>query len=251
MYQAFMFVLMLVIALPAAAASDTNVPLTRNEVAALKKVLQASISALGQPPAGYSKEEEHFELPTEAYQSGSAGKFSPTQASYSCRFGSEKAARKSQEELSKEYQKKMADAMAKGDYQAMGQLSQEMQLAAGQAQQEQIATSKEPIQVSIRLNNGAYQAIDPDGVLMEKPGVIALLIDKNDENRNRVEVYFDPVSLKKTDTLSRVELRQPKDGVAKKTAVLNVTIELTGPAADVADWAKRINTSAVLGQMDK
>jgi hypothetical protein len=250
MYHVLAFFVMVFAALSSPAA-DNNVPLTRNEVAALKKTLQAVSSAMGKPPAGYTQEEENFNLPTEAYKGGEAGRFSLINASLNYRFGTEKAARKSEDAMSKDYEKKIADAMAKGDYQEMGRLSQEMQQSAGKAQQERVEKKKDPINLHIRLNGGGSQAIDPDGVLMERPGVIALLVDKNDEKRNRVEVYFDPVALKETATLSRVDLRSPREGVAKKTAVLNITIELTGPAADVADWAKRVNTSAVLGQIDK
>lgn len=250
MYQV-LALFVLIFATLSSAAADNNVPLTRNEVAALKRTLQAVSAAIGEPPAGYTRENESFNLPTEAYKSREAGKFTLINASLDCRFGSEKAARKSQEALSKEYEMKMSEAMAKGDYQELAKISQELQQAAGKAQQDRLESRKEPIDVHIRVNDGSSQAIDPDGVLLERPGVIALLLDKNDENRNRVGIYFDPVALKETATLSRIDLRSPQEGVANKTAVLNITIEFTGPAAEVAAWAKRVNTSAVLGQIDK
>ncbi len=71
------------------------------------------------------------------------------------------------------------------------------------------------------------------------------------EDRVRIAVYCDPVHLKDTKTLSRVDLSDKQDkGVARKNAVLNVVIELTGPASVVEGWAKGIATDKVLAQVD-
>ena len=94
------------------------------------------------------------------------------------------------------------------------------------------------------------QTIDPDNVVFERPGVIALKLKGYDEGKATVEVYFDPVSLKDTKTLSVVDLKMPKNGVDKKTAVLNATIHISGPASEVEAWAKRIDTKGVLAQID-
>ena len=58
------------------------------------------------------------------------------------------------------------------------------------------------------------------------------------------------MSLKDTKTLSVVDLKMPKDGVDRKTAVLNATIHISGPASEVEGWAKRIDTKGVLAQID-
>jgi hypothetical protein len=247
-----LIVLLFVTFMSVSSAVAENVPLTRDEVSVLKKKLQAVSAAMGQPPAGYAKEDEDFSLPTDTRKGREAGKYEWPHASVNYRFGSsaQKTAKKSQDDISKEYEKKMSEAMAKGDYQALSKLSQEMQQKAGQAHLAEVEGKKDPIGVQIQLNTGTSQAIDPDGVILEKPGVIALALDTQDEKQNRVGLYFDPVSLKETKSLSRIDLKYPEGGVSKKTAVLNVIIELHGPADAVTEWAKRINTSAVLGQID-
>ena len=100
------------------------------------------------------------------------------------------------------------------------------------------------------LNTYQTQTLDSDMIVLEKPGVIGLIVDYKDENKNRLIVCFDPVTLKETKTLSRMELKQPDDGVSEKTAVLNATIEIVGPASEIKAWAKKINVGAVLAQIE-
>jgi hypothetical protein len=235
----------------AASAAEPNM-LTRDEVGALKKKLIAVVNAMGQPPAGYAKEDEHFNLPTETSMIKESGKFQWVTPSVSTRFsgGGAKNARKSQEQFQKEYEKKIAEAIAKGNYEAMGQLVEEMQKKAGAAQLAEVEGKRDPIELNVRLNTHQVQTLDSDMVVLEKPGVIVIILDNRDEKKNRLLVLVDPVALKETKTLSRVEIKQPKEGVSKKNAVLNATIELVGPAAVTKAWVKQINTSAVLGQID-
>ena len=232
-------------------AAEQNM-LTRDEVTGLKKKLVAVSNAMGQPPAGYAKEDEQFNLPTEVYKKEGSGKYQWVTPSMTSRFsgGGEKKAKKSQEQLQQDYEKKMAEAMAKGNYQEMAQLAQEMQKKAGEAHLAEVEGRKVPIEIHIMLNTYENQTLDSDMIVFEKPGVIALITDNKDENKNRLIVCFDPVTLKETKTLSRLEFNQPEDGVSKKTAVLNATIEIIGPAAEINTWAKQINTGAVLGQID-
>jgi hypothetical protein len=222
-------------------------------VAVLKKKLVAVSAALGEPPAGYAMDDEQFSLPTEADRQKSTGKFHWVYASVTQRFagGGEKKAKKTQAQLQQDYERKAAEAMAKGDYEAIARLGQEMQQEAGKAHLAEIEGKKIPIEVRIVLNTSQYQGIDPDRVVFEKQGVIALLLDAKDEARNRIAVYFDPVALMETKTLSRIEIRQPEGGTAKKTVVQCATVELVGPAAEITAWAKRMNTGAVLAQIDK
>ena len=226
--------------------------LMRDEVAVFKKKLVAIVTSLGNAPAGYIKEDENFYLPTEFYKDRNSGKITPIHASASQRFGggAEKKRKKSQKEMEDYYQKKMAEAMAKGDYEAINRLTQEMQAKAGKAMMEEAEARKEPIEISIYLNSNPSQGIDPDNVVFEKPGVIALKFKEGGEDKVRVEVYFDPVSLKDTKTLSVVDLKMPKGGVEKRTAVLNATVRISGPSSEVEAWAKRIDTKAVLAQID-
>jgi len=57
--------------------AQTPSPLNRDEVSAFKKKLVALFDAVGEAPAGYAKEDEDFNLPTELYPSRFAGKFNP------------------------------------------------------------------------------------------------------------------------------------------------------------------------------
>lgn len=159
---------------------------------------------------------------------------------------------KSQKEIEAEYKKKMMEAQAKGDYMEMSKIAQEMQQKAGKAQMEAESAKVEPIEVSLQFNANPGQAIDPDAVVFEKPGVIALKFKTSgDDEKIRIVVYCDPVHLKETKTLSRVDLSDKQNkGVTKKTTVRNATIELTGPAAVVEAWAKGIATGKVLSQID-
>ena len=237
---------------PLAAYSDET-QLTRDEVTVIKRKLVAVGEALGQPPAGYSKQDESFNLPTSASKMGTSGAFYPLHASAQFKFGGggEKMAKKSQKEMEAEYKKKMMAAQAKGDYQELSKIAQEMQQKAGQAQMAAEEARKEPVEVSLQFNSNPGQTIDPDAVVFERPGVIALKFKAGDEDKVRIAVYCDPVHLKDTKTLSRVDLSDKQDkGVTKKNAVLNVVIEMTGPAAVVEGWAKGIATDKVLAQVD-
>jgi hypothetical protein len=231
-------------------ASDSEM-LTRAEVGGLKKKLTTIFAAMGQPPEGYVVEKETFNLPTETRKIDGKYDWVSPAAEFRIGSGQEKAARKVQNELETAYQKKVAEALAKGDYQAMTKISQEVQQKAAQMQAAAIEGRKEPLSLNINLNTHQSETIDPDSVVFEKPGVIALLIDKNDELHNRLVVYFDPIVLKSTETLSRIDFERPEQGVSEKTAVVNATIELTGPGDEVTAWAKRIDTAAVLSQIGR
>ncbi len=234
----------------ATALSQSDNSLTRDEVTQIKKKLVASLGALGQAPAGYAQERESFDLPTSASATGK-GKFYTVGAGAQRTYGTEEKSKSESEDMSKEYQKKMMEAQAKGDYKTMSELAQEMQKKMGQKQLEATEKYKEPVEVTIRFNANPYATIDPDAVLFERPGVIALKTpDQGSGKKERVTIYIDPVALKSTKELSRVEMRQPEGGVSKKTAVLNASIELYGPAAEVESWAKRVDTKTVLAQID-
>jgi hypothetical protein len=232
------------------AVGQNSVPYTRDEVSVLKKKLVAALDAVGQPPAGYTKEEENFSLPTDANKNRESGLFDPAYASGRRSFGSAKSAEKSQKEMEKEYQKKIAEAQAKGDYQAMAKISQEIQQKSGEMQMKAIEGKKVPIEVQINTNSTGGEAIDPDGVLFEKAGVIALK-EKNDEERSRVLIYFDPVALKETKQLSKIDMKVPEKGVSSKTALYTIKIEFTGPTAEIEAWAKKLDTGKVLSQIDR
>jgi len=233
-----------------ARAQEEN-PLSRDEVGSIKKKLVNVLDALGQPPAGYSIEHESFNLPTEAYKAQKTNLYNLIGAGADRKYGTQKKTEAANEDMQKEYQKKLLEAQAKGDYQELGRLSQEMQKKMSEAQLKAVEGNKEPIDVRISFNSNPGATIDPDAVLFERAGVIALKsADDNSKGKTRVHIYFDPVSLKDTKQLSRVNMKQPEDGVARRTTVLNATIELYGPAADVEALAKKIDTKKVLAQID-
>jgi len=236
------------LALAVARAQDEHA-LTRDEVSVIKKKLVAVFEAFG-TPAGYSLEHENYNLPTETYKNSGSGLYNPIGASADRRFGTQKQTEAEGKAMQQEYQKKMAEAQAKGDYQEMARLGQEMGQKAGQMQVKANAAQKEPIEVNVNLNSNPGAVIDPDMVVFERPGVIAL--KSNVENgAERISVYCDPVSLKDTRQLSRVDMKMPEAGVAAKTLVLSVSIEITGPVAEIEPWVKKANTAGVLAQIDR
>jgi len=239
-----------IIAFVFSAAQDA-VQYTRDEVGAVKKKLVAVFDATGQAPEGYSKERENFNLPTDVSKNRESGLFYPVYGSAERRFGSEKAVQKDSKELQKEFQKKMAEAQAKGDMAAITKLAQEMQQKAGQVQLKAMSTQKVPIDVQVQINSNPGATIDPDAVVFEKPGVIALKEKKDGtEDEGHIRVYFDPVSLKNTKQISRIDMKMPQKGTSAKLAVHTVIVEFSGPMTEIEAWAKRMDSGKVLSQID-
>jgi hypothetical protein len=145
----------------------------------------------------------------------------------------------------------MLEAQAKGDYQEMAKLGQEMTQKIGQLSLKTEESKKEPINIQVNVNGGGGESIDPDAVVHEQSGVIALKALDGTPEKGRVKVYFDPLALKETKQLSKVTLTYPEKGVAKRTTVLHAVIELTGPAAEIEAWAKKIDFKKVLTQIDR
>ena len=224
---------------------------TRDEVGTVKKKIVAGLDAVGQMPEGYSKERESFNLPTDVSKNSSSGLFHPVYAGGERRFGSEKAVQKDAKEIQKEYQKKLAEAQAKGDIAVITKIAQEMQQKAAQVQVKAVTTQKVPIDLHVQINSNPGATIDPDAVVFEKPGVIALKEKKDGtEDEGRIRVFFDPVNLKDTKQLSRIDTKLPEKGTSSKTAVFNITIEFSGPIAEIEAWAKRMDTGKVLSLID-
>jgi hypothetical protein len=240
----------LCVAASSAYAQDSK-SLTRDEVALYKKKLVAIFEALGQAPSGYTMERESYNLPTDAYPKSGTGQYNPTDASANREYGSAKSAEKASDDLEKEYKKKMMEAQAKGDYQEMSRLAQEMQKKMGELSLKTEEGKKEPIHVDIGLNIGGGGTIDPDAVLHEQPGVIALKDLSATPEQGIVRIYFDPVSLKDTKQLSKVSLNWPEGGVAKRTTVLHATITFNGPSKEIEAWAKKVDFKKVLSQIDR
>jgi hypothetical protein len=137
--------------------------------------------------------------------------------------------------------------MAKGDYAEIERLSTKMNEMTMKASMNSTNTV-EPIQASIYLNQTANVAIDPDAVVLESAGVIALKKkEDNNSSKGRISVYVDPKSLKNSKTLSRFEFKYPEEGSKNKMEVHFIMIELNGPMTSIEAWVKKLNTKSLLG----
>lgn len=228
--------------------------LTRDEVTVFKKKLVAVLDAMGQPPAGFVKQKDNFSLPTEWYKNSKGG-INAVYAGVSRKLAIKgvKDAEAGSKQLGTEYQKKILAAQAKGDYQEVMRISQEMQQKSGQTALAGVQAQEEkklPIEVDVSLNQSGYEPIDPDLVVLEKPGLIALKTGQGDEGDPQVTVtvFFQPSALKDTKKLSKVEVKTGT--VPAKTSVVSVIIKVEGPAGDVEEWVKRMDTKTVLAQID-
>jgi len=246
-------VLMMVLAATAAAQESTS--LNRSEVAAIKAKLVAVQKAMGGDPSGYVREDEDsFNLPTD-FNPARDGKFWPITASVQTRFTDKGAVEGAAavENLQQDMQAKYAAAMASGDPAAMEKMFEQML----QMQNAAVATAmappakKEDMQVYVTLNLNPSVGIDPDAVVLEQPGVIALR-QKDDAAgvTGQVTVYLDPVALASTTELSKVELRTADDGVTNRSGVFHVVIQLNGALADIEPWVQSFDYSAMMAVFD-
>lgn len=225
-------------------------PLTRSEVAEVKHMLVDLVGALGTPAVGYDKLEENYDLPTGFMPQKTKGRFEPISAAVHLKFGTDsRKAEKEAQQAAQNFQKKYLEAMAKGDMQTASTLAQQYQQEMGKIQLQAMnaqAAQKGAVSVDIRTNSFQSATIDPDAVLFEESGVIALM-EKTDSNGNgRVDVFFDPVALKATKTLSQVKLPYPENGLPGKITVSNILFKFEGPAQEIQSWAKKIKIRAVL-----
>jgi hypothetical protein len=234
-----------------AAAQDTS--LTRAEVAAVKAKLVTVLEAMGEDPEGYIKDApEDFSLPTDFNPTQQPGKFWPITSAITLRFtdrGIEEA-QANAEKAAQDFQAKYAAAMASGDANALMTMNQQMMQMQAAAMAATSMQPKQDMTVYVQFNMSPFAGIDPDAVVFEAPGVIALRETTDSDGSGRVVAYYDPVALAKTETLSKVELRTPDDGVTNKTGVYNVTITLNGTVADAEAWAKTFDSGQVLSVVD-
>jgi hypothetical protein len=159
----------------------------------------------------------------------------------------------SMEKMQQEFQAKYAAAAAANDFEAIAKMSEEfmkLQTAAVAAAMSP-ATRKEDMTVDVQLNMNPSVGIDPDAIVLERPGVIALR-RKNDISgaKGDVTVYVDPVALRQTEELSKVELRTADGGVANRSGVFHVVITLRGTLADIESWVTSFDYPAILAVID-
>lgn len=240
---------LLSLALGGTAAAQQSTSLTRSEVTAIRAKLVAVQQAMGADPAGYLKESEDFNLPTD-FNPAKDGKFWPITSSIRLRY-KDKASSEGQasaEKALEEFQAKYAAAAASGNLEALTKMTQDLQKMQAAALTPPV--KKEALDVVVELNQSPSVGIDPAAVVLERPGVIALREKKVSSDRGSVTVYVDPVALKNSSDLAKIELRTADDGVASKIGVYHVVIRLDGAVPDLEAWANSFNYGAMLGAID-
>jgi hypothetical protein len=241
------------LALALAGTAAAQNALTRSEVAALKAKIVTVQQAMGGDPTGYIKESEDFDLPTDA-NPAQGGKFWPITSGVSLRYTDRGAVESKAdiEQAAADFQAKYAAALASGNAEAITKMVEEMTRIQTQAMAAAAnpATQKQPMSVYVQLNQNPTVGIDPDAVVLEQAGVMVLR-DKNvSDGRGNVTVYVDPVALRATQELSKIELRTADGGMPNKTGVYHVVIQLNGTVADAEAWAKTFDYGAMLGVID-
>lgn len=240
---------LLVLAFAATAFAQDNA-LTRSEVTALRAKLVTVQQAMGEP-AAYLKESEDFNLPTDFNPNTSqSGKFWPITSGVTMRFVDRAAAENTAnaEKAAEEFQAKYAAAIAVGDYGAVEKMMQEMQ--AMQAAAMAPRTPKDPMDVYVQFNMNPSVGIDPEAIVLEQPGVIALRQKELNSDRGQVTVYLDPVALKATGELSKFELRTDQNGVGNRTGLYHIVVQASGSVPDIESWIKEFDYAAMLGVID-
>ena len=230
-----------------AAAQSTS--LTRSEVTAIRAKLAAVQQAMGADPAGYIKESEDFNLPTD-FNAAQDGKFWPITSSVRLRY-TDKAStegRANAEKAMQDFQTKYAAAAASGNVEALTKMTEELQKVQAAAMTP--PAKQVPMDVNVQLNMNPTVGIDPAAVVLERSGVIALRDKEVSSDRGSVTVYVDPVALKNAQDLAKIELRTADDGVSNKTGIYHVVIQLNGAVPDLEAWAKSFDYGAILGVID-
>lgn len=246
---------LLTMVIATAISAQESTSLTRSEVAAIKAKLVAVQQAMGGDPSGYTKtDEDSFYLPTD-FNPARDGKFWPITSSVQMEYTDEGAVNSAaaMENFQATFQARYAAALASGNAEAIEKMVTEMtqmQTAALSAAMTPPA-KKQDLRVNVQLNMNPIVAIDPDAVVLEQRGVIALR-EKDDAAgvSGTVTVYLDPVALAATEELSKIELRTADDGVTNRTGVFHIVISLDGALADVESWVKGFDFPAMLKLFD-
>jgi hypothetical protein len=246
---------LLTMAIATASLAQESTSLTRSEVAAIKAKLVAVQQAMGGDPSGYTKEQEDsFYLPTD-FNPAQNGKFWPITSSVQMEYTDLGAVNSAaaMEKFQADFQTRYAAALASGNAAAIEKLLTEMTQMQNAAISAAMAPAakKQDMRVNVQINMNPIVAIDPDAVVLEQRGVIALR-DKDDAAgvSGSVTVYLDPVALAATEELSKIELRTAEDGVTNRTGVFHIVIDLNGALADIESWVKGFDFPAMLKLFD-
>jgi hypothetical protein len=242
--------------LAASAAAQEPTSLMRSEVATIKDKLEAVVAAMGGQPAGYVREDEDsFYLPTEFNPNTSqAGLYWPITSSAQMRFTDQSIADSvsNAEAAAASFQARYTAALASGNFAAIEKLTEEMVQIQTAATAAALSTDKkEDITANVQFNMNPSTGIDPDAVVLERPGVIALRArDDAAGKMGTVTVYIDPVALKQTEELSSILLRTDNNGVSNRIGLFHIVITLRGGLADIESWVEGFDYPAILGLFD-
>ena len=241
----------LALLISSAAFAQGSTSLTRQEVAAIKAKLVTVQQAMGADPTGYLKDREDFSLPTD-FNPAQGGKFWPITSSVTLHYTDRavEESRAAAEQASQDFQQRYAAALASQDPNAIVKMTEEITRIQQQAAAAAMAQPKPPMDVYVQFNMNPTVGIDPDAVVFERAGVIALRETNVGSDDGRVTVYLDPVALAATETLSKIELRTAQDGVSNKAGIFHIVISLNGALADIEAWAQSFDTAAMLTVFD-
>lgn len=219
----------------------TTVQFVRDDLAGLKKEVETAIAAIPKPHAPYAKAEDHWDLP--AYTCKDKTGLQPVDVSYTSTYNTDASMQK----LEMGYQKQMMAAQAKGDYQAMMKISQEMQSKA--MAQASANEGMPPLNINITVNGGNSGTIDPDTVIRDGQGFIAIRTNKDQTSGNEnISIYFDPVALKNAHQLAQFDLSGDYR-VDSKLSLLSLRVDLSGPSNILEPMVKQVDVSKVLGTL--
>ena len=219
----------------------TTVQFMRDDLSNLKKSMEAALAAIPKPQAPYGKESDNWNLPT--YTCKDKSGMRPIDVSYSSHYTTDASTKK----LGEEYQKQILAAGAKGDYAAVAKITQEMQqkLLQQASANEQMAA----IDIDVSANTGDSATIDPDSVLRDGAGFLAVRTDKDaSSGTESVTMYFDPVALKNAHQLARFDM-SGDFRVASKLALLSLKVRLDGPSKVLEGIVKNVDASKVLSTL--
>ncbi len=213
----------------------------RDDLANLKQHLETIVGAIGEPGAPYGRESENWSYPSGVCKDAKG--YIAVAVGYNTTFSTEGQEKK----LEAAYRKKMMAAQASGNYQAMAQLSQEMQQKAmGQAMANQ---NKSPVTLEIDADNGDGGTVDPDSVIRDGTGFIALRTSSDpNAQTERVVMYFDHVALKDAKRIANFTI-PGATLVSGPHDFANVRIQLDGPKEIVESMVKKMDAGKILGAL--
>jgi hypothetical protein len=226
---------------PSCDADMKPVEFFRDDLASLKKQMEGIVAAIGEPGAPYGRESGSWSYPRGVCKAAKG--YVAVQLSYDTSFSTEGQ----QKKLELEYRKKMMAAQAAGNMQAMAQIAQEMQQkAVGQAMANE---GKAPVNMSVDADSGAEGTIDPDSVLRDGVGFIAIRdAAGSDADSEQVDVYFDHIALKDAKRIANYSI--PGEMLVSGPHDFgNLHVHLSGPRDVVDKMVKHMDAGKILGTL--